>query len=598
MSKIQEIAKKNKIKKVNIKMENVEQNVKLEFDERLFVLLSKDLYKDNLSFLRELTQNSADAQASRIQWIIDRDSRTITEIDNGKGMDYDFVLNDWKKVGKSFKKGNEIGMYGIGRLSIWQIAENVYIRTNNVEIFWNSISEYRIRKTEDFYQGFLCKIKVREDSLNVLSPMKIKAYLETNVNLENIEITVNNEEIRPIRLNYPFKIEIPEAKAIVYFKKPENSWESIKIFEKGLLVRTEHNSHLETIIDFNKPIKTLSRESMTISMDYVFEIIAEGLKKLTQEIFAKSLTSEDYYNQMKELAESIKYCAWRQDSKQLAELYPIANSVLKEFKDFYYSKDSILVERAKEKGYKVLVIQDDKEEKCCQLIGLKNLLELKEKLKRLYFINKTESEKGIRILKNCSQYMEFLTKIAEDLSTKFKDKQKGIVIQSDNLRELKELYNKDLENLDLVKKEDYDGEIKYTLGSLAFGESNDKNVIAWQSGSYTVLNLNNELVQTLLETERLDLIEETLTHEFIHRLGYYFHNEDFVTAYNTVRAEVLRWKAKNTARFETNAQISKISEKYEQALLKIPKEAKEKLALRKGSKVVVTLEPMEEKEDQ
>jgi HSP90 family molecular chaperone len=63
-------------------MNEKKETIHLTFDDRLFELLSKDLYKDKNSYLRELTQNSIDAGATEISWEVDYDNRTLTEIDN------------------------------------------------------------------------------------------------------------------------------------------------------------------------------------------------------------------------------------------------------------------------------------------------------------------------------------------------------------------------------------------------------------------------------------------------------------------------------------------------------------------------------------
>jgi hypothetical protein len=579
-------------------MNEKKENVKLEFDERMFELLAKDLYKDSLSFLRELTQNSADAHARNISWDFDYDKRTIIETDDGDGMDFEFVKNDWKKVGKAFKIGNNIGMYGIGRLSLWQIAESIWIRTKNVEIQWNSISNYDIIEKETIQDGFICKIKIREDKRYSVDESSIRQYLEQNTNL-GMCIKVNGEKIEKASSEYFLKQKLDKELATVYFKEASGESDSIQIFEKGLLVKSEYNSKIACLIDFRKQIKTLSRESITIESKEVYKAMGNALKQLCKDNLDKLENRTIHYKEFEKLGNTIGYLAYYFSDKELAEFVPIADKLLRDFKRYYYSKESILVERAKEKGINVLVIETEYEDRCCELLGLKPLSSIKDKLSRHYFVKRTDNEKGKRILQNCASYMEYLTKLTNDLSNRLDLKKKhiGRIIKTANLTALEDRYKRDNADLDSEIMDKGSGDIKYTCGSLAFGENIDADITAWQSGHYTVLNLNNELVQTLIETERLDLIEEILIHEFTHLLGYYWHDESFVSAYNFIFQETLKWKARNSVKFETNAQINAIGDKYQQASIKMPKEAITKLEIKKGQKITVIVEKAEDSEE-
>jgi hypothetical protein len=578
--------------------------IHLMFDDRLFELLSKDLYKDSMSYLREMTQNSVDAIRKRqetepdlkgeISWELDQDNRIITEIDNGCGMDYEFVKEDWKRVGKSFKIGDDIGMYGIGRLSLWQIAESIFIRTNDVEIHWNSISQYEITKKDQRIKGLILTVKFKPEHRFSLDSSCLKSYLEENTNLETITIKVNGEDIYKRSLGYAFKEQIEDELATVYFKEPKEYDESIEVFEKGLLVKSVFSSNISAMMDFGKTVKTLSRESLTIGDSKVQEICMKALKAILIRNMDDPELRKLYFNQLKKFSKSIAYYAYRYESKDLAERLPVNDRLLKEYKGFYYSKDCILVERAKEKNINVLVIESDEEEACCGLIGLKPLTDIKDKLSTKFFVKKTDNVKGKRILMGCATFMEYLTTLMKKYPQTIRN---GAVIKTERLRMLEAKYKNSDNGLDSETMAEGSGDIKYTLGSLAFGEANNKFIVAWQSGGFTVLNLNNDLIQTLLETERLDLVQETLIHEFTHLLGFYGHDETFVMTYNTIFHEYLKDKAKSSVVFETNVQINAIGEKYQQASLKISSNAVKKLNLKKGQKIIILLEKEAESEE-
>lgn len=598
----------------NVELNEKKETIKLEFDDRMFELLSKDLYKDSMSFLRELTQNSADAIEKRrvckdcaskwlkkesdfkgeISWLIDYDNLMLTEIDNGIGMDYDFVKEDWKKVGKAFKIGNDIGMYGIGRLSLWQVAERIFIRTNDVEIHWDSISQYEITKKAERIKGLILTIKFKPELKYSLDEHSIKQYLEDNTNLEKITIKVNDGEVIRKSLGYMFKAEIEDELATVYFKEPKKYDDSIEVFEKGLLVKSVYNSNVCAMVDFGKLVKTLSRESLTISDTKVQEICMKALKKILKECLDIPEARAIYFNELKKYAQTIAYLGFYYDDKDLADRVPRGDKLLREYKGFYYSKESILVERARQKNINVLVVENDYENVCCGLVGLKPLENIRDKLSRKFFVRKTDNAKGKRILMNCANFMEYLATLTNKIR---KTAYKGNIIRTERFETLKNRFNASELDLDSEMKAEGSGDIKYTFGSLAFGEANDKCIVAWQSGQYTVLNLNNDLIQTLLETERLDLVQETLIHEFTHLLGYHYHDEDFVGAYNTIFHEYLKDRANSSVVFETTAQINAIGDKYQQASVKIPSKDVKKLNLKKGQKITILLEKGDESEE-
>lgn len=564
------------------------KTVSLEFDSRLFELLSKDLYKDDLAFLRELTQNSVDAGATRIFWEIKEEEGIIYELDNGKGMDYEFIIKDWKKLGKSFKKGSKIGMYGIGRLSLWRAAEKVLIHTKNVIVNWNSINKYTVEKTNEFYSGFKAKIWLDFEKVRQIYQVDVKDYLEKTVNLPEIEIRVNGELIEQISLKYPWKKTLEEEKVTVWLKEPKEPWEGIKIYEKGLRVSSQYSDAINCLIDFNKPIKTLSRESLTLSDHEIRNLIRKALKELAKEKLKENKAK--YIKEFSKLAKTMSHLAIRYEDKELAKIIPIEGSLLGDFKKFYYSGPSSLVERAKKKGYLVLVVTKELGD-CCRLIGMKSLKDIKEKLREEYLIKSTESEKGKRILRNSAKYLEFLTQIVKELKLK-PYQPSGLVLKTTEIEKLEKQWKDMHSDLDLVKIED-SAEIKYTLGNLAFGEKDNENVVAFQYGDYTVLNLNNELIKTLIRTERIDLIEEVLTHEFVHRLGYHWHDNKFLEAYNLLRVEALKRKAEFSALFSTKTQVSVIKGKYKQGLIKIPRKVLDRLGIKKGSRVKIELTPID-----
>ena len=92
--------------------------VTMELTERGLLQSAKQLYSNELAPLREAFQNASDSGASEFSVNVSR--KAIIIRDNGKGMSYDFMKNEFNNIGARFKdsEGN-IGQYGIGRLSFW-----------------------------------------------------------------------------------------------------------------------------------------------------------------------------------------------------------------------------------------------------------------------------------------------------------------------------------------------------------------------------------------------------------------------------------------------------------------------------------------------
>jgi anti-sigma regulatory factor (Ser/Thr protein kinase) len=127
----------------------MEHQLQFKISAALKNIIGRDLINDDFIAVFELVKNSYDAHATNVEIIFDKiDSANpkITIKDNGKGMNYDDIINKWLFVAYSAKKeGTEednygyrdkikikrayAGAKGIGRFSCDRLGTNLYLET-------------------------------------------------------------------------------------------------------------------------------------------------------------------------------------------------------------------------------------------------------------------------------------------------------------------------------------------------------------------------------------------------------------------------------------------------------------------------------------
>lgn len=102
--------------------------------------LGLNLYSNVPAVLSEVVANSWDADATTVHVTLDRETETITVIDNGTGMSLEDVNNKYLHVGYQRRNDEEtsvsaalkrpvMGRKGIGKLSLFSIARNIELHT-------------------------------------------------------------------------------------------------------------------------------------------------------------------------------------------------------------------------------------------------------------------------------------------------------------------------------------------------------------------------------------------------------------------------------------------------------------------------------------
>lgn len=113
------------------------ENIEFKFSYLALKLLGKNLYSNAWAALSELVANSLDANAKDIYLYIDmRDKRnsTIEVFDNGDGMSYAELRNNYVHIGRNRRLDQEnsenvMGRKGIGKLAALYLSRHYYVST-------------------------------------------------------------------------------------------------------------------------------------------------------------------------------------------------------------------------------------------------------------------------------------------------------------------------------------------------------------------------------------------------------------------------------------------------------------------------------------
>lgn len=113
-------------------------------DSAVVELLGRQNFSNAEAAVLELVKNSFDAGAENCEIILSEDSLTI--IDDGKGMNYSVIRNNWMVIGKSDKEYIEAGRVlsgskGVGRFAIARLGDNIVLETkkkDNEPLKWRT----------------------------------------------------------------------------------------------------------------------------------------------------------------------------------------------------------------------------------------------------------------------------------------------------------------------------------------------------------------------------------------------------------------------------------------------------------------------------
>lgn len=274
----------------------MENQLQFKISAALKNIIGRDLINDDLIAVFELVKNSYDAHASKVDIIFEKNGDSLSKIiikDNGKGMNYDDLINKWLFVAYSAKKeGTEednyrdkikikrayAGAKGIGRFSCDRLGTNLYLETikdeenSKVEVLITDWGKFEENLNDEFV-----KISVLHETLE-------KSTHEDFQNGTILEITnLRNEWDRDKLL----KLKSDLAKLIN--PNTKNSEDSFKI---NLIVESEKDQDQEVIIKGQKKNSSIESIYKDIVNGEIENLIFETLDLKTTKIVSEVSNKE------------------------------------------------------------------------------------------------------------------------------------------------------------------------------------------------------------------------------------------------------------------------------------------------------------------
>ncbi len=199
------------------------KNIELQFSYLALKLLGKDLYSNAWAALSELVANGLDANATRVNVYIDmRDKQhsVIEVFDNGKGMRYEELKNNYALIGRNRRMDEEdadsvMGRKGIGKLAALYLSRKYYIasKTKNTDriIYMmdfskekednnNEVPELVEVDSKEFsnsdFNAFNSGTMIRMENVNLKGYAKVSINTLKNVLADFFSVdNLNNQEI-------------------------------------------------------------------------------------------------------------------------------------------------------------------------------------------------------------------------------------------------------------------------------------------------------------------------------------------------------------------------------------------------------------------
>lgn len=275
----------------------MEHQLQFKISAALKNIIGRDLINDDFIAVFELVKNSYDAHASNVDIIFDKSEdrfTKITIIDDGKGMNYEDLINKWLFVAYSAKKeGTEednynyrdkikvkrayAGAKGIGRFSCDRLGTNLYLETIKEET--NATVEVLVTDWEKF-EGNLndefVNISVIHDTIPKSNYGKEKG---TVLEITNLGSEWDREKL----------LKLKSALAKLVNPNTKNSEDSFKI---NLVVSSEKDGD-EKIKEAGKK-RNLPKEAIYKDIvngeveNLIFETLDLKTTKITSEISSKT----------------------------------------------------------------------------------------------------------------------------------------------------------------------------------------------------------------------------------------------------------------------------------------------------------------------
>jgi anti-sigma regulatory factor (Ser/Thr protein kinase) len=275
----------------------MEHQLQFKISAALKNIIGRDLINDDFIAVFELVKNSYDAHASNVDIVFDKTGEKFTKItilDDGKGMNYDDLINKWLFVAYSAKKeGTEEDSYnyrdkikvkrayagakGIGRFSCDRLGTNLYLETikdetkAKVEVLITDWEKFEGNINDEFVN-----ISVLHDTISKSTYEKEKG---TVLEITNLRSEWDREKL----------LKLKSALAKLVNPNTKSSEDSFRI---NLIVESEKNED-EKIRESGKK-KKLPKEAIYKDIvngdveNLIFETLDLKTTKITSEISAEN----------------------------------------------------------------------------------------------------------------------------------------------------------------------------------------------------------------------------------------------------------------------------------------------------------------------
>ncbi|MGC9156695.1 MAG: ATP-binding protein [Candidatus Micrarchaeia archaeon] len=539
------------------------KEIALSVTERGLYEQGVSIYKNKLSFVREIIQNALDAGATVLS--ISVSPNMLLFQDNGKGMSRDFIQKEFSQVGFKFKDDAESqrGRYGFGRLSYWALiakenndgsisySGSITIQTGNTVVEWKQIGKYVVKESNEFIDGTRVIIegaKISGNELkNYLNGILVGGGTSLEVNINGKKVEVSLAPLRVYRYDNSFWYD-GDFRQLDYEVGFTHSNELV-IAEKGIRIKSiELPFMLGGYVDFkprgNDTVTTLSREDTKIYDWEIYNAYKEALIR-----FLSEWKKEDLLNEREKIIKAAEWFISQGRAKpsdfldviivetgegklSIRELIKIPNTIwaLK-------SANEEFVKRAVDSGYTVIIIDEDL---VPFFAGIPSISDID--LSRSYAVRGIKAEVEKEALKFIENYMpriqELVNKLQNYQETAFSSVVRGKVISIKS-------------NFDSVTSPQIaDKIVKLSEGisiggvEIYFAELDDPSIEAFEYKGKICFNLTNSEVKSILsrssenEGALLGLLG-IFMHEYVHLLGYSFHNEAFASLYTRLVTEFL-----------------------------------------------------------
>lgn len=551
------------------------EKIDFELVSRGARMLADNLYSNDYDTFRELIQNSAGAASKSIR--VSLSNGSIDFADDGVGMSYRFVKEQWGKIGQR-STANQFGFFGFGRLSVFKIGDRVEIETETsigegknerTKVYWNGLMDARMTTVPPIGRtGTTYRIALSEDKR--IAEGALTDYLQKTIYLP-LDITVNGKRVELVdpkagsvchweNQRNTFRTESSSRSAYEYDIALHPRMSGLVVLEKGLKI-TEFEFPLGGYINFHDNVKTASRgETVVAELDLRDKFKGAYYSWLAVQ---KDSLLETYTSKMLDIMEKTSY----EDDyyvDRLGKLLVVGGRKIADWKSqdgvvyYFGNRDSKLVELGIEQGLRVLVTD---EKRLARILRREGFVELEKVVRPITLLEhrgaSTEQER--RTLAYSANYLNDLAVALSEAAGVFSNVVHGAAVDmgesvKNSLRTFtRNVLGKEdefapddwghsaaIDDIAHVGEGVSGGGVTVFMGRYIINPEDHTRVVAWHVGGIgsgnIALNVDNPIIQGIVKSGRSSLLGPILDHEYAHeKCRVPNHGEAFSTMLSLIQ---------------------------------------------------------------